>query len=115
MPRETLLWGKPCLDSRGNPSNIFFIVCTMFRIILKKRESELPMSSREGWVVFREWAMCGPGEGETGTSVWLTIFLQKVDPRAPPNPGRRLLSSSGLQQGDELLPRLGGSGLGGLS
>lgn len=45
----------------------------------------------------------------------LTIFLRKAGPRPSPKLARRLLSSSGLQQGEELLPRLGGSGLGGLS
>lgn len=45
----------------------------------------------------------------------LTIFLRKEGPRLPPRPGSRPLSSSGLQQGEELWPRLGGSGLGGLS
>lgn len=50
-----------------------------------------------------------------GTLASLTIFPWKEGPRSPPNAGRSLLSSSGLQQGEELLPRLGGSGLGGLS
>ena len=50
-----------------------------------------------------------------GTPASLTIFLRKEGPRPPPNAGRSLLSSSGLQQEEELLPRLRGPGLGGLS
>lgn len=60
--------------------------------------------------------MCGTVNREDSVPpASLTIFLRKEGPRPPPNPGRRPLSSSGLQQGEELLPRLGGSGLGGLS
>lgn len=62
------------------------------------------------------WAACGTADGEDpGPPASLTIFLRKEGPRFPPSPGSRPLSSSGLQQGEELLPRLGGSGLGGLS